>query len=120
MQTKRTKFHFSRLWLAAAVLAITSLVAAGCGGGDDSTSADSSEPITIGISLPLTGDFSQPGKAAKQGYEVWADTVNQQGGLLGRQVELDIKDDASDQNTVVSDYNALISRDNVDLLLGTF
>jgi len=35
-------------------------------------------------------------------------------------VELDIKDDASDQNTVVADYNALISRDHVDLLMGTF
>jgi branched-chain amino acid transport system substrate-binding protein len=120
MQTKRSKFRRSRLWLAAAVLALTSLVAAGCGGGDDTTSASSNEPIKIGISLPLTGDFSQPGKAAKQGYEVWADTVNEQGGLLGRQVELDIKDDASDQNTVVADYNALISRDDVDLLLGTF
>ena len=32
------------------------------------------------------------------------------GGLLGRQVELVIKDDASNQNTVVSDYNALISQ----------
>jgi branched-chain amino acid transport system substrate-binding protein len=120
MQTKRSKFHRPRLWLAAAVLALTGLVATGCGDDNDSTSADSGEPIKIGISLPLTGDFSQPGKAAKQGYEVWADTVNEQGGLLGRQVELDIKDDASDQNTVVSDYNALISRDDVDLLLGTF
>jgi branched-chain amino acid transport system substrate-binding protein len=92
-------------------------VAAGCGG---SSSDDSSGPITIGISLPLTGDFSQPGTAAKQGYQVWAETINEQGGLLGRQVELDIKDDASDQNTVVTDYNALISRDHVDLLLGTF
>src|SRR5215216_5021951 len=103
-----------------ALLAFAAIVglAAGCGGGGDSD--DSSEPIKIGISLPLTGEFSQPGTAAKQGYQVWADTVNSQGGLLGRQVELDIKDDASDQNTVVADYNALISRDNVDLLLGTF
>jgi branched-chain amino acid transport system substrate-binding protein len=120
MQTKRSKFHRSRLWLAAAVLALTGLVAAGCGGGDDTTSAGSGEPIKVGISLPLTGEFSQPGGAAKQGYEVWADTVNEQGGLLGRQVELVIKDDASDQNTVVADYNALISKDQVDLLAGTF
>ena len=35
-------------------------------------------------------------------------------------MELDILDDASDQNTVVSDYNRLISQDDVDLLLGTF
>jgi branched-chain amino acid transport system substrate-binding protein len=103
-----------------ALLAFVAAVglAAGCGGGGGST--DSNEPITIGISLPLTGEFSQPGTAAKQGYQVWADTINSQGGLLGRQVELDIKDDASDQNTVVADYNALISRDNVDLLFGTF
>jgi branched-chain amino acid transport system substrate-binding protein len=46
--------------------------------------------------------------------------INEKGGLLGRQVELVIKDDASNQNTVVSDYNALISGDKVDLLLGTF
>jgi branched-chain amino acid transport system substrate-binding protein len=103
-----------------ALLALVAAVglAAGCGGGGGSS--DSSEPITIGISLPLTGEFSQPGTAAKQGYQVWADTINEQGGLLGRQVKLDIKDDASDQNTVVADYNALISRDQVDLLMGTF
>ncbi len=76
--------------------------------------------MTVGLSLPLTGEFSQPGKAAKQGYEVWAETVNEEGGLLDRQVELEIKDDGSDQNTVVADYNALIQKDDVDLLLGTF
>ena len=31
-----------------------------------------------------------------------------------------IKDDACNQNTIVADYNALISKDKVDLLLGTF
>jgi len=103
-----------------ALLAFVAAVglAAGCGGSGDNT--DSNEPITIGISLPLTGEFSQPGTAAKQGYQVWAETINKQGGLLGRQVKLDIKDDASDQNTVVADCNALISRDQVDLLMGTF
>jgi branched-chain amino acid transport system substrate-binding protein len=89
---------------------------AGGGGGDE----QSGEPIKIGASLPLTGEFSEPGKAAEEGYKVWQQTVNDAGGLLGRQVELVIKDDASNQNTVVADYNALISRDRVDLLLGTF
>jgi branched-chain amino acid transport system substrate-binding protein len=74
----------------------------------------------VGSSLPLTGEFSQPGTAAQEGYEVWRDMVNEDGGLLGRPVELVIKDDASNQNTIVADYNALISQDKVDLLLGTF
>jgi branched-chain amino acid transport system substrate-binding protein len=80
----------------------------------------SSEPIKIGASIPLTGQFSEQGKAAEEGYKVWQAMVNANGGLLGRQVELVIKDDASDQNTVVADYNALISQDKVDLLIGTY
>ena len=110
-------------WLLAAVMAagVLAVVAAGCGGDDDGESAaGDGEPIRIGASLPLTGEFSEPGKAARQGYEVWQTMVNDAGGLLGRQVELVIKDDASNQNTVVADYNALISQDQVDLLLGTF
>jgi branched-chain amino acid transport system substrate-binding protein len=90
-----------------------------CGGGD-SGGAESDEPLRIGTSLPLTGEFSQPGTAAREGYEVWVEMVNADGGLLDRDVELVVKDDASNQNTIVADYNALISRDNVDLLLGTF
>lgn len=100
------------------------LVLAGCAqekpGSDASGSGDSKEPITIGISLPLTGDFSQPGGEAKRGYEVWQEMINAEGGLLGRQVELKITDDASNQDTVVADYTKLITQDKVDLLLGTF
>ena len=77
-------------------------------------------PIKIGISLPLTGNFSDPGTAAQRGYQVWRDLVNKHGGLLGRKVQLIIRDDASNQNTIVSDYNRLITEDKVDLLLGTF
>jgi branched-chain amino acid transport system substrate-binding protein len=106
---------------AAGLLALT-LAACGSdgggGGGDDG--GDSDEPIRIGTSLPLTGEFSQPGQAAEQGYKVWQEMINADGGLLGREVELVIKDDASNQNTIVADYNALISQDQVDLLLGTF
>jgi branched-chain amino acid transport system substrate-binding protein len=120
-----------------ALLAILLLVAAACNGDDDgggttgatggettgatgTTGEASGEPIRIGISLPLTGDFSQPGGAAEQGYRIWADLTNEAGGVLGRPVELVILDDASSQDTVVSDYNRLITEENVDLLLGTF
>jgi branched-chain amino acid transport system substrate-binding protein len=95
---------------------------AACGGGDSGgeSGGGSEDPILIGTSLPLTGEFSQPGQAAREGYEVWQEMINDDGGLLRRPVELIIKDDASNQNTIVADYNALISQDEVDLLLGTF
>jgi branched-chain amino acid transport system substrate-binding protein len=114
-------------WLVLALLTMAALAAAGCGDDDDDGGGGggggkaSGEPIKVGASLPLTGEFSEPGKAAKQGYEVWEATVNDSGGLIdGRPVKMVIKDDQSNQNTIVSDYNALISQDKVDLLLGTF
>ena len=121
MQISNEKPGRSRLWVAVVLAAVTALVVAACGDDSDSgDSGDSSEPISVGVSLPLTGEFSQPGKAAQQGYEIWEQTVNNEGGMLDRDVELVVKDDASDQNTVVTDYNALIQKDQVDLLLGTF
>lgn len=121
-----------------ASVAVVSMVAAACGSNSSSESsapasapasaaasdggdaAGSGEPIRIGISLPLTGDFSQPGGEAKKGYDAWAALINAGGGLLGRPVELVILDDASSQEQVVTDYNNLISQEKVDLLLGTF
>ena len=108
--------------VATLVMAVA-LFAAACGGSDSGGGSEepaSDDPIRIGASLPLTGDFAQPGSAAGQGYEVWEEMINAEGGLLGRDVELVILDDASDQNTVVADYNRLISQEQVDLLLGTF
>jgi branched-chain amino acid transport system substrate-binding protein len=106
------------------IVAVAALVAAGCSSSDDGGGGGSSSAgggtIKIGASLPLTGDFSQPGGEAKRGYEIWQQLTNESGGLLGKQVELTILDDASDQNTIVSDYNRLISQEQVDLLLGTF
>jgi branched-chain amino acid transport system substrate-binding protein len=118
--------RFPRAGRVAAGLAVAALLVTGCqqdnpnDSGSDGDGGGSDEPITIGISLPLTGDFSQPGGEAKRGYEVWRDMVNDDGGILGREVRLKIVDDASNQDTVVSDYTKLITQDKVDLVLGTF
>jgi branched-chain amino acid transport system substrate-binding protein len=78
------------------------------------------DPIRIGVSLPLTGDFSEPGKGIQNGYDTWATMVNEAGGLLGRPVEMIYRDDASDPNRVVSDYEQLITSEGVDMVLGPF
>ena len=116
--------HPHRVLKAAAGLAAAVLLVTGCQQDNpneaSSGEGDSDKPLTIGISLPLTGDFSQPGGEAKRGYEVWRDMVNGEGGILGREVKLKIVDDASNQDTVVADYTKLITQDKVDLVLGTF
>jgi branched-chain amino acid transport system substrate-binding protein len=121
MNLPRPVIATRRTVLAASLAAVVSVGLTACGSRpSEKTAAPTTKPLVIGISLPLTGDFSQPGGEAKRGYEIWAKQVNAKGGLLGRQVQLKIVDDASNQDTVVSDYTKLITQDKVDLLLGTF
>jgi branched-chain amino acid transport system substrate-binding protein len=105
----------------AGVAAASVLIASGCGlSAPSDTEETTDEPIQIGMSLPLSGPAADRAKPGMEGYQYWADEVNANGGLLGRQVELTVLDDGFDQQTAISDYNRLISQDQVDLLLGTF
>jgi branched-chain amino acid transport system substrate-binding protein len=97
--------------------ALALIAAGGCGRGRKASAGD---PILIGISLPLTGDFAEPGKGIQRGYEAWVKTVNAGGGLLGRQVKLKFLDDQSSADRVVSDYEQLIGKDKADLVFGPF
>jgi branched-chain amino acid transport system substrate-binding protein len=116
----------TRRLTVAAIAATSALTLSAClaspnqggNGGDETAGPD--DPIVIGVSLPLTGDFAEPGKGVQRGYEAWAAHVNENGGLLGRQVELIIVDDQSNADRVASDYERLINQDGVDLVFGPF
>jgi branched-chain amino acid transport system substrate-binding protein len=116
---RRDRARFSLLAVSGAVTALT---LAACGGGNASNTASSTtgHPITVGISLPLTGQFSADGIATEHGYQLWASDVNANGGLLGRPVQLKIMNDNSNPNTVTKDYTTLITQDHVALTLAPF
>lgn len=106
------------------VLIAALFVLSACGGtsGSPGTTPTSqpTTPIKIGISLSLTGDFSGDGLAFQQGYQLWADTVNNNGGVLGRKVTLDIVSDRSDTTQVATNYRKLITVDHCDIVFGPF
>jgi branched-chain amino acid transport system substrate-binding protein len=107
------------LFRGVAVMAATATALAGCA-APGSSDGSSSGPLKIGMSLPLTGAVADVSKAGYQGYQLWAEQLNAGGGLLGRQVNLDVLDNGFDPNQAGSDYTRLISQNKVDLLLGTF
>ncbi len=78
------------------------------------------QPIKVGCSMTLTGDFADVGKSYQQAYNLWADWTNKNGGLLGRPVQLTIVDDTSDPDKAVANLQRLITVNKVDLLLGDF
>ncbi len=88
--------------------------------GEAGAGAPEGEPIRVGVSLSLTGDFSDNGVAAEIGYRLWEKDINEAGGLLGRPVEIKIVDDASDTQQVVTNYENFITRENVDLVFGPY
>jgi branched-chain amino acid transport system substrate-binding protein len=105
----------------AAVACLTLATTLGACGLDSSAGDDGGDDeIVIGVSLPLTGDFSEPGKGVQRGYEAWEEWTNENGGLLGKQVRLEILDDQSSADRVASDYEKLINQDQVDLVFGPF
>lgn len=96
--------------ITAATLAVTMGSSAGIG----------AEPIKVGASLPLTGGFSVTGDKHKVGYELCVGMINDNGGILGRKVDLIVSDNRSDTETAISQYERMINVDKVDVIFGTF
>ena len=98
----------------------SSSAAAGSPSSSGSSSSSGGAPITIGTSLSLSGDFSADGQAFERGYQLWAADQNKAGGLLGRQVKLDVLSDSSSPAQVVSNYQKLIGSNKDALVFGPF
>ncbi|MAK56469.1 MAG: ABC transporter substrate-binding protein [Pusillimonas sp.] len=84
-----------------------------------STGAVAEDVIKIG---ELNSYKTQPAFLGpyKNGMELAIEQINEAGGLNGKQVELVIKDDNSTTGDAVRVAEELVSRDQVDVLTGTF
>jgi branched-chain amino acid transport system substrate-binding protein len=79
--------------------------------------AGPSEPIKIGSVLSLTGAAAYIGEAMHQTLQMYVDQTNEQGGLLGRKLELIQYDDASDAAKSNGFAKRLIDEDQVDAII---
>src|SRR2546423_592142 len=112
--------RINRLTRVPMALTALALLASACGLGSPSAAGTPTPgaPIKVGISEPLTGDKSDIGTNSDNGYKVWESVVNSHGGINGRHVQIIQYDNSSLADTAVSQYQKLITVDNVDVLLG--
>ena len=75
-------------------------------------------PVKMGMVEPLSGVYAKLAQAEVDGARLAVDQVNQNGGILGRQVELLVEDSANDAAVGVAKTKQLIDRDQVDFILG--
>ncbi len=89
-------------------------------GATEEAAAGDGEPIKIGASLSLSGDYARIAVDQQEAYELWVEQTNEAGGLLGRQIELIVYDDQSTPETGARLYERLINEDQVDLIIGPY
>jgi branched-chain amino acid transport system substrate-binding protein len=81
--------------------------------------AEAQKPIKVGMPIPLSGPPALFGDPASKGAQMYIDELNAKGGVLGRKIELIIRDSKADANEAVRVAREMILKDNVDFLVGT-
>jgi branched-chain amino acid transport system substrate-binding protein len=77
------------------------------------------QPIKLG-ELNSYKTFPAFLEAYRKGMELAVDEVNRAGGVLGRPLELVVRDDTGNPGDAVRVAEELVAREKVDLLMGTF
>jgi branched-chain amino acid transport system substrate-binding protein len=111
------------------VVAAAAVALAACGSSASTSSTPSSSssgsgsaadtaPIKIGTVGGYSGFSADTSLATAQGLQAWAKDINSRGGLDGHQVEVIVKDDASDPAKSELAVKTLVESDHVIALVG--
>ena len=93
--------------------AVAALLAAGLMTGGAVAQDD---PVKVGVIFPLSGGAGPQGEHVNWAIEAMAEMINEDGGVMGRQIEILSRDDESTPAVGVSRANELIS-EGVDVII---
>ncbi|MFY9712266.1 MAG: ABC transporter substrate-binding protein [Microbacterium sp.] len=100
----------------AALIAVATLVLAGCAGGD-SGGGEGGAPIVVGSVNTLSGPATFP-EASEAAAAVF-DAFNEAGGLDGREIEYKVLDDKGDPATATASAREVVGSDEAVALVGS-
>ena len=111
-----------KLWASACAVAGV-LMVGGCknqGGttGNSATGTDAKGEITLGLFTSMTGGTASFGKSTDSGIKMAIAEANAKGGVLGRQIRVQLEDNGGKPDQAVTAVQKLISSDNVVAVLG--
>jgi branched-chain amino acid transport system substrate-binding protein len=81
--------------------------------------AQAQKPIRIGYPVILSGPGALIGEPSMKGAQMFVEEINAKGGVLGRKIELIVRDTKGNADEAVRVARDLILRENVDFLFGT-
>ncbi|MDR1519254.1 MAG: ABC transporter substrate-binding protein [Planctomycetota bacterium] len=109
-------FRLLAPWLAA-VLAFSHPSAAGDSGAGAPEDKFTGE-VVIGATLPLTGKFDYYGQSAYYGALTRARLINEKGGVAGKRLVIEWRDNGSDTGQATRDIEELVSKFQVLAVIG--
>jgi branched-chain amino acid transport system substrate-binding protein len=109
METRKTIFCLSILCLSFAGLT---------GGFFGSPNADAKEKVKLGFIGPVTGLFAGTGDPMSKGGLLAAEIINREGGILGREVEILVRDSEVRPATAIRMARELNKQEGVQLFFG--
>ncbi len=95
--------------IAIGMLLILSLFLSACSSEGSSGGKSSSDEILVGVLLPVTGNNATDGKDMLNAMKMAAEKINNNGGVLGKKLKLEVTDDACDPQTATTAANKLVS-----------
>lgn len=102
---------FRKLALLLVAVVLTAPMIVGCGA--------ETGMIKIGLEGPMTGDYAYEGQGFEKAVRLLVDQTNEAGGILGRQVELIVEDDAGDPTQAALVAQRLVDAE-VDAVIGAY
>jgi len=78
------------------------------------------DPVLVGVSGPLTGQYAQYGADWKRGFDLAVDEVNGSGGIAGRPLAYTFEDTEADPRQAVAVAQKFVSDPRVLIELGDF
>src|SRR6202008_1291672 len=80
--------------------------------------AGGQDPLKLGLVAPMSGQSAKSGEAIVRGLSIAIDEINGKGGLLGKKVELIVRDDESNPAKGAVAARELVQREKVAALFG--
>lgn len=113
MALNRARACFRVLLIALCISMI-----AGCGSQMPTQPADQASSLKIGVLFPLTGDAASYGEKGKRAIDMAVASINAEGGVNGRTVEVIYEDSRAEPKTGVSAMKKLVEIDKVPAVVG--
>lgn len=102
------------LAVGSALMAMSVFVS-GCGGGDKNADA-----VRIGVVAELTGNNATYGTSINNGIKLAVQQLNENGGLLGKKIELVVADNKSEPAEAANAMSKLVNQDKTPVVMGLF